>query len=217
MGLSEYFLRGPAKQLAQERGISEEEAMQDLLSRGDEMQGMMATGAGLLAGRGIAPRGLPEPQGASPKGMRGQMVSPKANPAVEFNASKPTNRVYEALETPKVKAPTPKYQDGPGYDPGTTKYPGEAKGYSTNPRYQIERPMPEAAPLNPPDKVMADGVYRNTMRENALNDMISQMNKDVPFFKQPKATQMANFNRNSPMAEIPVEASPVRVNKRFLK
>ena len=55
------LLNGPAEQLAKELNITKEHAMQMLLEKQDTMRDMMFTTAGMNAGRGLAPRDLPQP------------------------------------------------------------------------------------------------------------------------------------------------------------
>jgi hypothetical protein len=148
--------------------------------------------------------------------MRGQMVSPKANPAVEFNASKPMNGVYEALEAPRRPENIPEQApDKQVLDYRQRAYEAAKAREAFNNRPQ------EGGTVMADQNIRTQGI-RNAMDEKnmrwqAAEQMINEMNKDVPFFRQPEAPQMANFNRNNPMAEIPVEAPPVKVNKKFLK
>jgi hypothetical protein len=246
-GYNDYLLAGPAKQLAKELNITEEHAMQILLEKQGGMKDMMLTGAGMNAGRGLAPRDLPqpsrvggritnakgEPRGATDQSIDAYLKRIRQNSGQASDEFLSPGEISAKSRTEELKRLLPdevlnrKWEPNPEVLGDTTTGAGAKeppRGYGVPPLKQgypqnyIEKPSYSPVKgADPVDKTVATQGVVENFRQKAIENMINELNQEVTFFNQPKSVQNANFDRTTPPARSPSSNPPVKVKGKLPK
>jgi hypothetical protein len=244
---SDSLLEGPAKKLAKELNVTEEHAMQMLLEKQDAMRDMRVTGAGMNAGRGIAPRDLPqpsrvggritnakgEPKGATDQSIDAYLKRIRQNSGQASDEFLSPGEISAKSRTEELKSLLPeevlnrKWEPTPEALVDTTTGAGAReppRGYGLPPLKQgypqnyIEKPSYSPVKgTDPVDKTVATQGTVENFRQKAIENMINELNQEVTFFNQPKNVQNANFDRTTQPVRSPSSNPPVKVKGKLSK